>query len=94
MHAALFVWFVVQILRRGGCLGARWRGQEGTAALRCAFGVFRGSLYGLYRVANWARSAAVSRLMSGQQMEKISVPWTVPITWRQRAETPAAISRR
>lgn len=30
-------------------------------------------------------SLAVSRLMSGQAREKISVPWTVPITCRHRA---------
>ena len=38
--------------------------------------------------------AAVSRLMSGHTTEKISVPWIVPITWRQRAATPARSSSR
>ena len=39
-------------------------------------------------------SLAVSRLMSGQQEGKISVPWMVPITWRQRAGMPCWISKR
>ena len=37
---------------------------------------------------------AVSRLISGQAMAKISVPWMVPITCRQAAGTPARSSRR
>ena len=41
-----------------------------------------------------AISAAVSRLMSGQQVGKISVPWIVPITCRQRARTPLCRSNR
>ena len=48
----------------------------------------------VYRLAKFAMSLAVSRLMSGQQMAKISVPWTVPITCRQRAETPLFNRRR
>jgi|HigsolmetaAR201D_1030396.scaffolds.fasta_scaffold26396_2 hypothetical protein len=31
---------------------------------------------------------AVSPALSGQTTEKISVPWIVLITWRQRARTP------
>lgn len=42
----------------------------------------------------WAMLAAVSRLMSGHARGKISVPWMVPITWRQRAGTPARTSSR
>ena len=36
--------------------------------------------------ANSAIDAAVSRDTSGAMNGKISVPWTVPITWRQRAD--------
>ena len=43
---------------------------------------------------NSAIAAAVSRLMSGHITGKISVPWIVPITWRQRASTPARSSSR
>ena len=46
------------------------------------------------RRARFARSLAVSRLMSGHEIAKISVPWIVPITWRQRAVTPARNSMR
>jgi hypothetical protein len=38
--------------------------------------------------------AAVSRLISGQAIAKISVPWIVPITCRHCARTPARSSRR
>jgi len=38
---------------------------------------------------NMAILAAVSRLISGQALAKISIPWVVPITCRQRAGTPA-----
>ena len=41
-----------------------------------------------------ARSLAVSRLMSGQQIAKISTPWVVPMTCLQRALTPFWISSR
>ena len=34
--------------------------------------------------------AAVSLLMSGTSSDTMSAPWTVPMTWRQRALTPAA----
>src|SRR5215471_19240725 len=44
--------------------------------------------------ARLAISDAVSRLMSGQHEMKISVPWTVPITCRQRACTPFCIRNR
>ena len=50
-----------------------------------------------YRVVPRQKSAmlrAVSRLISGQVMGKISVPWMVPITCRQLAGTPARSSRR
>jgi len=65
-----------------------------------------GSLYCTSRRYRWSRPmtrsqvpamraksamlAAVSRLMSGHTKGKISVPWIVPMTWRQRASTPAA----
>ena len=45
------------------------------------------------RRAKSAMLAAVSRLTSGQ-VRKISVPWIVPMTCRQRALTPARSSRR
>ena len=45
------------------------------------------------RLAKSAMLAAVSRLISGQ-VRNISVPWIVPMTWRQRALTPARSSRR
>ena len=45
-------------------------------------------------LARLAMSLAVLRLMSGQHEMKISVPWTVPITWRQRACTPFCIRNR
>ena len=45
-------------------------------------------------LARLTMSRAVSRLMSGQHEMKISVPWTVPITWRQRAWTPFCIRSR
>ena len=38
---------------------------------------------------NMAIWAAVSLLISGQQLAKISMPWVVPITCLQRAGTPA-----
>ena len=44
--------------------------------------------------ANPAMSRAVSALMSGQAMVKISVPCMVPIIWRHRAATPASRRRR
>ena len=49
------------------------------------------------RVPPWQNAAmlrAVSRLISGQAVGKISVPWMVPMSWRQVAATPAAISKR
>ena len=39
--------------------------------------------------AKSAMLAAVSRLMSGHTIGKISVAWTVPMTWRPAALTPA-----
>jgi hypothetical protein len=46
------------------------------------------------RRQNSAMFRAVSRLISGQAMGKISVPCIVPITWRQRASTPSRSSSR
>ena len=47
-----------------------------------------------YPIARPTMSRAVSRLISGQHTMKISVPWTVPMTWRQRACTPFRIRNR
>jgi len=41
-----------------------------------------------------ARSRAVSRLISGQTVVKVSTACMVPMTWRHRAGTPAASSSR
>jgi hypothetical protein len=40
------------------------------------------------RAQKLAMSLAVSWLISGQQVGKISVPWIVPTTCQQRARTP------
>jgi hypothetical protein len=47
-----------------------------------------------YSLVNAAMSRAVSRLISGQAIMKISVPCIVPIICRHRAATPASSSLR
>jgi hypothetical protein len=75
----------------GGGRPRWWRGANSTGTRPRRQSTARNPHHPLARLT---MSRAVSRLMSGQHEMKISVPWTVPITWRQRAWTPFCIRSR